>query len=115
MDLDLWDCFGRKKSVLYPRKYGTSSGTVSNDIVQSAVKPALKANSIKQHPVCIGQNLISHFSSIFVISKYLPSASSFSPFLVVVVIVVLLFYVHGEHLRSCRDGQLTKHTFTGQA
>ena len=23
MDLDLWDCFGRKKkSVLYPRKYG---------------------------------------------------------------------------------------------
>ena len=26
---------------------------------------------------------------------------------VVVVIVVLLFYVHGKHLRSCRDGQLT--------
>ena len=25
----------------------------------------------------------------------------------VVVIVVLLFYVHGKHLRSCRDGQLT--------
>ena len=24
MDLDLWDCFGRKKkSVLYPRKYGS--------------------------------------------------------------------------------------------
>ena len=23
------------------------------------------------------------------------------------VIVVLLFYVHGKHLRSCRDGQLT--------
>ena len=22
-------------------------------------------------------------------------------------IVVLLFYVHGKHLRSCRDGQLT--------
>ena len=21
--------------------------------------------------------------------------------------VVLLFYVHGKHLRSCRDGQLT--------
>ena len=23
------------------------------------------------------------------------------------VVVVLLFYVHGQHLRSCRDGQLT--------
>ena len=25
----------------------------------------------------------------------------------IVVVVVLLFYVHGKHLRSCRDGQLT--------
>ena len=24
-----------------------------------------------------------------------------------VVVVVVLFYVHGKHLRSCRDGQLT--------
>ena len=23
------------------------------------------------------------------------------------LVVVLLFYVHGKHLRSCRDGQLT--------
>ena len=23
-----------------------------------------------------------------------------------IVVVVLLFYVHGNHLRSCRDGQL---------
>ena len=23
------------------------------------------------------------------------------------VVVVLLFYVHGKHLRSCRDDQLT--------
>ena len=23
------------------------------------------------------------------------------------IIVALLFYVHGKHLRSCRDGQLT--------
>ena len=27
--------------------------------------------------------------------------------MVVVVVVVLLFYVHGKHLRSCRDSQLT--------
>ena len=26
---------------------------------------------------------------------------------IIVVVVVLLFYVHGKHLRSCRDGQLT--------
>ena len=25
----------------------------------------------------------------------------------VVVVVALLFYVQGKHLRSCRDGQLT--------
>ena len=25
----------------------------------------------------------------------------------VVVVVALLFYVHGKHLMSCRDGQLT--------
>ena len=25
----------------------------------------------------------------------------------IVVVVVLLFYVHGKHLRSCRDGHLT--------
>ena len=28
-------------------------------------------------------------------------------YLASVVVVVLLFYVHGKHLRSCRDGQLT--------
>ena len=26
---------------------------------------------------------------------------------VVVVVVALLFYVHGKNLRSCREGQLT--------
>ena len=24
-----------------------------------------------------------------------------------IVVVALLFYVHGKHLRSCQDGQLT--------
>ena len=27
--------------------------------------------------------------------------------LYIVVVVVLLFFVHGKHLRTCRDGQLT--------
>ena len=31
------------------------------------------------------------------------------------VVVELLFYVHGKHLRSCRGGQLPNHTFPGQA
>ena len=28
-------------------------------------------------------------------------------FLTIVVVVVVLFYVYGKHLRSCWDGQLT--------
>ena len=32
---------------------------------------------------------------------------------VVVVVVVLLFYVHGKHLRSCRDGQLPHFSWAG--
>ena len=37
-------------------------------------------------------------------------ASYLTPFptcISVVVVVVLLFYVHGKHQRSCQDGQLT--------
>ena len=34
-------------------------------------------------------------------------ASGLSSVQAVVVVGVLLFYVHGKHLRSCRDGQLT--------
>ena len=32
---------------------------------------------------------------------------SFDMIYIVVVVVALLFYVHGKHLRSYRDGQLT--------
>ena len=35
------------------------------------------------------------------------SDSVFSFGVLVFVLVVLLFCVHGKHLRSCRDGQLT--------
>ena len=30
----------------------------------------------------------------------------------VIVVVLLLFYVHGKHLRSCRDGQLAQPHFS---
>ena len=36
-----------------------------------------------------------------------PTALAVDALVRVVVVVVLLFYVHGKHLRSCRDGQLT--------
>ena len=32
-----------------------------------------------------------------------------------IVVVVLLFYVHGKHLRSCRAVNYPNHTFPGQA
>ena len=34
-------------------------------------------------------------------------SSSFYISTIIDVVVVLLFYVHGKHLRSCRDCQLT--------
>ena len=34
---------------------------------------------------------------------------------VVIVVVVLLFYVYGKHLRSCREYSYPNHTFPGQA
>ena len=36
-----------------------------------------------------------------------PTALAVDALVRVVVVVVLLFYVHGKHLRSYRDGQLT--------
>ena len=38
-----------------------------------------------------------------------PGSTGFSIFpsaLIIVFVVALLFYIHGKHLRSCRDGQL---------
>ena len=32
---------------------------------------------------------------------------NFTDLCTVLLFVVLLFYVHGKHLRSCREGQLT--------
>ena len=42
--------------------------------------------------------------TLFLVS---PDKTSKDTNMVVVVVVALLFYVHGKHLRSCRDGQLT--------
>ena len=42
---------------------------------------------------------------ILSLCQYIPDTSTCS--MIINVDVVLLFYVHGKHLRSCRDGQLT--------
>ena len=53
------------------------------------------------HPRCIEQSR----------GNFVPFHSMFLTVLVsciiYIVVVVLLFYVHGKHLRSCWDGQLT--------
>ena len=49
----------------------------------------------------------SHSINLSKITLVKPNSVDFINFTGVVVVVVLLFYVHGKHLRSCRDGQLT--------
>ena len=47
------------------------------------------------------------------INKIYPELSPNTPsHLEPIVVVVLLFYLHGKHLRSCRDGQLTEPHFS---
>ena len=41
------------------------------------------------------------------IAHELDISHGFAHSILTVVVVVLLFYVHGKHLRSCRDGHLT--------
>ena len=41
--------------------------------------------------------------------------SDYRPVSDVAFVVLLLFYVHSKHLRSCRDGQFPNHNFPGQA
>ena len=49
-------------------------------------------------PLKLGIYFMQAKYGIHTTSKYLVN---------VVVVVALLFYVHGKQLRSCRDGQLT--------
>ena len=52
-----------------------------------------------------------HFFTVyfftFHITLVLRDRANYINWCFVVVVVALLFYVHGKHLRSCRDGQLT--------
>ena len=47
---------------------------------------------------------------IFIVSKkmlLITNRLGIERFVAVVVVVLMLFYVHGKHLRSCQNGQLT--------
>ena len=63
----------------------------------------------KQHKECIckvlGRSVI--FSAFYADFYLCPKSVVITNLKAVVVVVVLLFYVHGKHLRSCREGQLT--------
>ena len=45
----------------------------------------------------IDQQVVSTVALLGNYARYVPD---------IFIVVVLLFYVHGKHLRSCRDGQL---------
>ena len=62
--------------------------------VFSSSEPKAPGKLIEQAVVCCRRRLS-------VTSTFSNDISDF------VVVVALLFYVHGKHLRSCRDGQLT--------
>ena len=47
------------------------------------------------------QNISTYEKFIYMPARWINFSSEYF------VVVALLFYVHGKHLRSCRDGQLT--------
>ena len=69
--------------------------TLSLYIRTVSVRVLMKAHNVCLHNVCFYGKLWE------IIPKF-----SLPPFLIY-SIVDLLFYVHGKHLRSCREGQLT--------
>ena len=70
---------------------------LSVKMVPTSWKITVKAFKVNVY-TCIGSN-----SAIFIFVCQLFKKTFDS----VVVVVALLFYVHGKHLRSCRDSQLT--------
>ena len=70
----------------------------------SIINPAL---SLLMKHLVIGQHQKAPNFSAFHWSPHGSLVSISQHFVTIVVVVVLLFYVYGTHLRSCRDGQLT--------
>ena len=64
----------------------------------------MERNRITQGPVV--EDFIYKFHDCVIFSK-LDLRSGYHQLMLHVVVVALLFYVHGKHLRSCRDGQIT--------
>ena len=71
------------------------------ETMEDTVVLGLGSAAVLMHPILTGKWFLS-----WPIKLLKQSFDPYSPLLLVVV-VALLFYVHGKHLRSCRDGQLT--------
>ena len=70
----------------------------------SIINPAL---SLLMKRLVIGQRQKAPYFAAFHWPPHGSLVAIGQHFVVVVVVVALLFYAHGKHLRSCRDGQLT--------
>ena len=50
--------------------------------------------------------MVYYYKSLMSWNNEHPNVLGAALSLMTIVVVALLFYVHGKHLRSCRDGQL---------
>ena len=56
---------------------------------------------------CFLEEISKHYLYIIPVTPFYLEHCVTALTTVEIVVIVLLFYVHGKHLRSCRDGQLT--------
>ena len=78
----------------------TTDQVVDNTDIRQPVRYGLNPEA-PQRPVAV------HINQVYLHMKIWLQMLIDVPSLYSWVVVVLLFYVHGKHLRSCRNGQLT--------
>ena len=79
-----------------------------NNLLHTDICPVQTTITVERHPTTgklLGYKEVRNLLQI--IGAFDNSSGIISIFHVVGVVVALLFYVLGKHLRSCRDGQLT--------
>ena len=67
--------------------------------------PIITMTSLQEH--IVWNSVLQTVQKSEAISFHCKRYDKMYDMLVIGIVVVLLFYVHGKHLRSCRDGQLT--------
>ena len=110
-DLDFWDCFGMKKLRFITeeiRKCMSSLFHLSKDTtLQSKLTPSTVSNQTfasQKWGIIKTFDFRQHFSGYTVANFWHYPIRHCVTF---VCALLLLFYVHGKHLSSCWDGQLT--------